>query len=80
MGKAHFLFYILMTATTGYGSPQARDAIRAIPVTSATRSLTHCTRLGIELALPQRQPRWLTYCATKGIPAVDILSNKTYAI
>ena len=31
-----------------------------------TRSLTHCTRLVIELAPPQRQGRWLTPCTTVG--------------
>ena len=39
---------------------------------SNTISLTHCAK-GIELVLPQRQVRSLTYCATVGTPLLWVL-------
>ena len=40
---------------------------------SNARSLTHCARLGIKPATPQRQVGSLTHCTTSGIPVFTFL-------
>ena len=41
------------------------------------RSLTHCTKPGIEPAMPQRQVRSLTHCTTVGTPQHNIFKVHT---
>ena len=58
-GPSRFFFF--STASAAHGSSQARDQIRA-----NSGYLTHCAGSGIELAIPWRQARSLTHCATVG--------------
>ena len=56
------------------GSSQAREQIQARAATYAaarcsnTGSLTHCARLGVKLAPPQRQAGSLVHCTRAGTP------------
>lgn len=47
---------------------------------NALLSLTHCTRLSIQLALPQRQARSLTHSATVGTPFWFLLTHLIFFI
>ena len=43
------------------------------------RSLTHCARLGIKPAMPQKQVRSSTHCTTVGTPVIYVLVDNSHS-
>jgi len=75
-----FLFWPQYMEVPSQGSNPSCSCDLRRRCSNALLSLTHCTRLSIQLALPQRQARSLTHSATVGTPFWFLLTHLIFFI